>query len=322
MAFSEGTVIREHRGAFAVEVSDGVVLCTLRSKLRKTLIYPTSTGRRQIVESVGRLDVIAPVVVGDRVRIDRFSDGAGAIEEVLPRRSKLSRLAPGRRLMEQVIIANADQIVLVVSAREPPPNLRFLDRLLVSAEAGNLTSIICINKMDLWTADMPDIRSIYEPVGYQVLGVSAHTGQGVETLGAVLKDKISAIAGPSGVGKTSLLNYLQPGLGLKVREVSQATGKGRHTTSYLAAHKLDQGGLVIDTPGVREFALWKLRPDELPGLFPEMRPWLDTCRFHNCTHLSEPGCAIKQAVQDGQVAPERYASFAALRQETVVPSPY
>ena len=322
MAFSEGTVVREHRGAFAVEVTDGVVLCTLRSKLRKTLIYPTSSGRRQIVESVGRLDVIAPVVVGDRVRIDRFPDGAGAIEEVLPRRSKLSRLAPGRRLMEQVIIANADQIVLVVSAKEPPPNLRFLDRLLVSAEAGNLTSIICINKMDLWTSAMPDIRSIYEPIGYQVLGVSARTGQGVETLGEVLKDKISAIAGPSGVGKTSLLNYLQPGLGLKVREVSQATGKGRHTTSYLAAHKLDRGGLVIDTPGVREFALWKLLPYELPEMFPEMRPFLDTCRFHNCTHLSEPGCAIKQAVLKGQIAPERYASFAALLQETVVPSPY
>ena len=322
MAFSEGTVVREHRGAFAVEVTDGVVLCTLRSKLRKTLIYPTGSGRRQVVEAVGRLDVIAPVVVGDRVRIDRFPDGAGAIEEVLPRRSKLSRLAPGRRMMEQVIIANADQIVLVVSAKDPSPNLRFLDRLLVSAEAGNLTSIICINKMDLWTPSMSDIRSIYEPVGYQVLGVSAHTGQGVETLGEVLKDKISAIAGPSGVGKTSLLNYLQPGLGLKVREVSQATGKGRHTTSYLAAHKLDRGGLVIDTPGVREFALWKLLPYELPEMFPEMRPLLNTCRFHNCTHISEPGCAIKQAVLRGQITPERYASFAALLQETVVPSPY
>jgi ribosome biogenesis GTPase len=315
MVLDEGIVIREHRGAYEVETPRGEVLCALRSKLRKALIYPESENRRHTVETVNRIEAVAPVVVGDRVRIERFPDATGVIEEVFPRRSKLSRAAPGRRGVEQVIIANADQLVLVFAVRNPAPHLRLLDRLLIAAEAGGLTPLVCLNKMDLWTPDLPDIRSLYERIGYRVLPTSAYTGQGVEALGEVLKDRLSAIAGPSGAGKTSLLNALQPGLGLKVREISQATGKGRHTTTYLAAHKLDRGGMVIDTPGIREFSLWKLSPGELPDLFPEMRPYAKTCRFHNCTHMREPDCGIRQAVTEGVIAPERYDSFAILRKE-------
>lgn len=322
MASDEGMVIREHRGAFEVETADGAVSCTLRSKLHKTLVYPESQNRRQTVENVGRIDMVAPVVIGDLVRLKRFPDGTGVIEEVMPRKSKLSRLSPGHRPVEQVIIANADQIVLVFAIRDPTPHLRFLDRLLIAAEAGNLAPVICLNKTDLRTPDLPDIGPMYEQAGYRVLSTSAYTGQGIEALQETLKHRISAVAGPSGAGKTSLLNRIQPGLGLKVREVSQATGRGRHTTSYLAMHKLDQGGMVIDTPGLREFGLWKPSLDHLPEMFPEMRAVLDGCRFHNCTHLHEPGCGVRQAVADGGIAQERYDSFVALYEEVKVKPVY
>jgi ribosome biogenesis GTPase len=312
---NEGVVIREHRGAFEVETDQGTVLCTLRSRLRKNLVYPESENRRRSVEAIQAIEATSPVAIGDRVRIVRFPDGTGAIEETLPRRSWLSRSAPGRRMVEQVIAANLDQLLIVFAVRRPEPHLRLLDRLLVAAEMGNITPVICLNKMDLWTPDLPDIHSIYTDAGYMVINASAHTGQGVDELRALLTHRFSAIAGPSGVGKTSLLNRIQPDLGLRIKEVSETTGRGRHTTSYLAAHRLDGGGMVIDTPGVREFALWRCPSESLPEMFPEMRPWMNACRFTNCAHVHEPDCRIKEKVDDGTINRERYESYVALRDE-------
>ena len=315
MPDDEGIVVRGHRGSFEVETENGSVLCALRSKLKKTLVYPESDNRYRSVEAVESIGAISPVAIGDRVRIVRSLDDTGAIEEVLPRHTKLSRAAPGRRVVEQVIIANADQLVVVFSVKNPSPHLRLMDRLLIAAEMGGLKPVICLNKMDLWTEDMPDINALYAGIGYRVISTSATAGEGIDELAKVLRDHLSAIAGPSGVGKTTLLNCIQPGLGLKVREVSQSTGKGRHTTSYLAAHKLDQGGMVIDTPGIREFSLWEIEPDDLPGWFPEMEPYLNGCKYQDCAHVHEPHCAVKEAVDDGTISQERYASYVQLRGE-------
>lgn len=316
MAVAEGIVIREHRGAYDVETDRGVITCAIRSRLRKCLVYPESENRRPSVEMVTRTETATPVAVGDRVRIELAPDGTGVIEAVLPRRTKLSRSAPGRRALEQVIIANADQLVVMFAVRDPDPHLRLLDRFLIAAEVGELMPVICLNKMDLFRPDLPDIATLYARAGYRVIKTSARSGQGMEHLREALRDRLSVIAGPSGVGKTSLLNRLQPGLGLKVQEVRQSTGKGRHTTSYLALYKLDHGGMVIDTPGLREFGLWDISQHELPALFPEMRPYLGQCKFtRNCSHVHEPGCAIKDAVASGAIAIERYESYTQLRKD-------
>lgn len=315
MNTTEGIVIREHRGVFDVETGHGIFACALRSRMKKALIYPERDNQHHSVEQVGRIATVNPVAIGDRVRFVEDQGETGAIEEVLPRRSKLSRLAPGKRRMEQIMIANADYLVVVFSVRDPNPNLQLLDRLLVAAEAGNLAPVVCLNKIDLAEDGDPDLAGIYERCGYRVIPASAVTGKGVDLLRATLRNRISAIAGPSGAGKTSLLNAMQPGLGLRVREVNRTTGRGRHTTTYLAAHKLDAGGLVIDSPGIREFSLWDVSPRELPELFPEMRGHLSGCRFHDCTHVHEPDCTLRDALSAGAVSRERYESYVALRNE-------
>ena len=298
-----------------METRHGVFACALRSRLKKSLIYPERDNQHHSVEKVGRNSTVNPVAIGDRVRVVEDQGETGAIEEVLPRISKLSRLAPGRRPVEQIMLANADDLVVVFSVRDPLPNLQLLDRLLVAAEAGNLAPVVCLNKIDLPYDDCPDIAGIYERCGYRVIPTSSVTLHGVDVLKTTLRNRISAIAGPSGAGKTSLLNALQPGLGLRVREVNRTTGRGRHTTSYLAAHKLEVGGLVIDSPGIREFSLWEVSPRELPELFPEMRDHLTGCRFHDCTHVHEPDCIVRNALSAGAVSRERYDSYVALRNE-------
>ncbi len=315
MDTTEGIVIREHRGVFDVETSQGIIACALRSRMKKALIYPERDNQHHSVEQVGRIATVNPVAIGDRVRVVEDQGETGAIEEVLPRRSKLSRLAPGRRQVEQIMIANADYLVVVFAVRDPLPNLQLLDRLLVAAEAGNLAPVVCLNKMDLPNDEGPDIPGIYERCGYRVILTSAVTLLGVDILKATMRNRISAIAGPSGAGKTSLLNAVQPGLGLRVREVNRTTGRGRHTTTYLAAHKLDAGGLVIDSPGIREFSLWDVSPRELPEMFPDMRDHLTGCRFHDCTHVHEPECTVRNALAAGSVSRERYDSYVALRNE-------
>jgi ribosome biogenesis GTPase len=247
--------------------------------------------------------------------------GHGIITEVLPRRSRLSRPlpVPGQRVFEQVIVANADQVLPMFSAASPTPKWGLLDRYLVTAEAAGLPSRIIITKMDL--ADKNDSLEmsldIYRRIGYPIHLVCSSTGEGLEELKQALRGRMSVLIGKSGVGKTSLLNVLQPDLGLHVNKVSQGDlGKGRHTTSHLQMFELDFGGTLVDTPGMREFGLWNIASEELACYFPEMARYVGQCKFGlSCGHDREAGCAIRKAVMAGQVSPYRYQSYMRLRGE-------
>lgn len=251
--------------------------------------------------------------VGDRVLIRPSDDGPAMIEKVLKRDRVLSRQAPGQE-REQVLIANPDQAVFVFSCRDPEPNRRMLDRMLVAAERDNLPALICVNKADL---DLDGLCrgefEIYEGLGYPVHITSAKTGSGIDELRQQLKDRISVFAGPSGVGKSSLLNAIESGLGLRTGEVREQTRKGKHTTVSPKLVPLEFGGYVADTPGVKAFALWDIEPEELDAYFPEISERVADCQFNDCSHLHEPGCAVREAVEAGEIDEGRYDSYMRIR---------
>lgn len=318
-----GVVFRKTLGHYTVHTDGREIDCTLSSLLHKQLIFPTAdpTSLRHAVQEVREIDHVDPVAIGDRVRLVDAGDGRGMITEILPRSSKLSRPAPvpGQRVFEQVIVSNADLILPVFSAANPTPKWGLLDRYLVSAEAAGLPALIVINKLDLAWKN-PELEAdieIYRRIGYPVLLVSAVTGEGIEELKQRLQSKLSVFVGKSGVGKTSLLNAIQPGLGLRVKAVSNGeVGKGRHTTTHLEMFELGFGGAVADTPGMREFGLWNIAAEELADLFPEMAEYVGQCKFGlSCHHDREPGCAIRKAVMAGEISPYRYQSYMRLREE-------
>ncbi len=301
MSEYEGMVIKAHGGFYYVQTDDRLLTCRVRGTLK---------------QAPWESDLMA---VGDRVRVALDEQGKGVIEEILPRRTALSRQAPlpkGKRPIgwterEQVLVANLDQAVFVFAVREPEPNRRMLDRFLAAAGQAEIDALICVNKIDLLDDDEAacQIFGLYEEIGYPVLYASALTGQGVDTLREWLRGKLSVLAGPSGAGKTSLLNAVQPGLGLKVREISLAVGKGRHTTNVPELVALEIGGYVADTPGLRSFALWDVVPEELEGLYPEIARFAPDCRYPGCSHLHEPDCAVQAAVERGEVHAARYESY-------------
>ena len=308
----DGLVIKAQSGFFTVHTDAGDIVCQIRGRLKKK-----------------RLDT-SLVALGDRVHISRAEDGSGMIEEVAERERSLARLSPSARgrgsrrwdrdgylsEREQVIIANPDQVVFVLACAQPAPRLRMLDRLLVGAEYQRIPAVVCANKVDLvGRREAEALFRIYGEIGYPVLHTSAETGEGVDALRAVLRGKTSALIGPSGVGKTSLLNAMQPGLGLRVREVSQATTKGRHTTVASQLVSLEVGGWVADTPGLRALAFFEMDPEEVDAYFPDIAPFVTDCRFSDCTHEVEPGCAVIAAVEEGLVSEHRYESYVRLREE-------
>jgi ribosome biogenesis GTPase len=273
------------------------------------------------VQAVREIDHVDPVAIGDHVRYLDAGEGRGMITDILPRRSKLSRPmpVPGQRVFEQVIVSNADQVVPVFAVANPTPKWGLLDRYLVSAEASKLPSLIVITKLDLAEKNCrleTDIE-IYRRIGYPVQLDSSVTGEGLEELKQALHGLLSVLVGKSGVGKTSLLNAIQPGLGLRVKAVGQGdVGKGRHATSYLQMFELDFGGTLVDTPGMREFGLWEVASEELAHFFPEMASYLGQCKFGmSCRHDHEPDCAIRKAVMAGDISPYRYQSYMNLREE-------
>lgn len=298
MTLLRGTVLRSQSGFYTVQTDEGVCICRVRGALKRKL---------------GRNDQIT---VGDRVQIQPLSDGTGVIQELEPRRSELARLEPTPRgRFRQVLLANADQIVLVFACAHPAPHLRMLDRFLVICEKQGIPPLIVANKIDLVSFQQAEeFFGLYQKLGYPVLYTSAKTGQGVSDLRERLKDRISGLVGPSGVGKTSLLNVIQPELGLEVGSVSSVTSKGRHTTVVRSLFPLACGGYVVDMPGLRSLALWDTQPEELDGYFPELRQLVAHCQFSDCTHSpEEPGCAVRAAVAEGKIDPRRYDSYLRLR---------
>jgi len=293
----EGLVVRAQSGFLTVATDAGEVICRLRGRLKQ-----------------GQVDGDL-VAVGDRVTIIPDEDGTGMIDAVHEREHAISRVRTGiKRDYRQILLANPDQIVIVFACAQPEPHLRMLDRFLVIAEKQAIDALIVANKIDLVSREEAEaIFGVYEALGYPLLYTSAHTGQGVDDLRSRLQGKISALAGPSGVGKSSLLNRVQPELGLHVRTVSEATSKGRHTTHVRELFPLEFGGYVADTPGIRSLALWDTEPEELDAYFVEMRDRVSDCQFNDCTHSHEPGCAIRAAVEAGEISPERYQSYLRLR---------
>jgi ribosome biogenesis GTPase len=319
-----GTVVRAISGIYDVRPDPpaeiAVYRCVLRDRLRKDLVRSESHGRPQRVLAVRRLGVVEPVVAGDRVVLrpepaSGTTVPAGVIEEVLPRRRVLARRAvtTGAVPVGQTMLANLDRVVIVFAVATPDPNLGLVDRLLVSCESAELPVLLCLNKIDLGiSADLARDLAVYKRAGYRVLRVSARTGQGLDALRAAVQDKTSAFVGRSGAGKTTLLNTLEPGLGLRVGEVSRSTGKGKHTTRYSQLIPLAGGGFLADTPGLRQLALWEVSDDELDTFFPEFRPYLGQCRFGNCAHVDDDGCAVVEAVERGAVDVRRYHSYVKL----------
>lgn len=267
------------------------------------------------------LDETNPVAVGDRVTVRTEADGTGLITAIHPRRNQLARRAAGRRVgREHVIVANVDAAWIVQAAFLPKFNAGFVDRSLVMAEAYHLDAGLVINKADLLDGQpraqeaLAFWQGLYEGLGYPVLLTSALDGTGIAALREALAGKTSVVTGPSGVGKSSLLNAVDPALDIRTGEVSERTQKGRHTTTFATLHALslpsvEGGGYVVDTPGIREFGIWDMTPAELSGYFVEMRPFIGHCRFPNCTHDHEPGCAVGVAVDEGAVSEERYGSY-------------
>jgi len=280
-----------------VQTDDGILVCKLRGRLKQ--------GSKE-----GDL-----AAIGDRVLVSRIGDGQGSIEAIEPRQRMISRLAPiPRGEYEQIIIANPDQIVFVFSCAEPPPRMRMLDRFLIIAEEQSVPALIVVNKTDLVPRKFAqELFGHYADIGYSLIYSSVPKEEGLSQLKENLSSKISALAGPSGAGKSSLLNAIQPGLGLTIQKVSQATGKGKHTTVASELFPLEGGGYVADTPGLKSLALWDIEPEELDGYFPEISPLVAQCQFSDCTHMHEPGCAVIEAVENGEIHPQRYDSYLRLR---------
>ncbi|HEX9596039.1 MAG TPA: ribosome small subunit-dependent GTPase A [Anaerolineales bacterium] len=292
-----GLVIRSQSGFYAVETDRGLVLARLRGRLKQ--------GR-------AKGDLVAP---GDRVEVSMTEGDEPMIEAIQPRKRALVRRDPRPQgLYEQVIVANPDQAIFVFACADPAPKLRMLDRFLVIAEAQGIPAVVVANKVDLVGLDEAGtVFGHYRDLGYGLLYTSAKDGQGVDALRATLQGKLSVLAGPSGTGKSSLMNIVQPSLDLRVGDVQQGSGKGKHTTVERQLSKLEGGGYVADTPGLKALALWNVQPEELDGYFPEMRDLIAGCQFRDCAHLQEPGCAVRAAVEAGKIHASRYASYQLLR---------
>jgi ribosome biogenesis GTPase / thiamine phosphate phosphatase len=290
-------VVRGYGKYYDVLTPQGQILCTVRGNVKRE--------RRKT----------DPVAVGDRVEVTFLDDGEGIIESVAPRKRSLSRQARGRTDVEQVILANPDQLIAVFAVAEPEPHPRMLDRFLLIAERAELDSVICVNKIDLdSTGELRRIFDPYRQAGYPVVYCSVETGEGIDELREHLRGKISVLAGPSGVGKSSLLNRIEPTLDIRVGEISDATGKGRHTTTATTIIPLSADTYIADTPGIRQLGLWGVDLESLDRYFPEFRPWLDQCYYKDCTHINEPDCAVLEALEAGKISPERYESDRLLRE--------
>jgi ribosome biogenesis GTPase len=319
-----GIVVAISKGFAEVRVGERTFLCTMRGKLRRR-VRPAAPARRQspsVRGSSGRAvwqrSATAPadeappprVTPGDLVRMRPLGDTDGVIEELLPRRSELARSA-GEAGGAQVMLANLDHAILVFAVREPTPHFGMLDRYLALCERAGIAVTIVLNKIDLQlTPEIEQACAMYEGLGYPVLRTSVVTGEHVAELGARVVGRLSLLTGPSGVGKSSLINALLPGAALRTSDVSDATGKGRHTTTGARLLALPGGGWLADSAGIRELALWNVPADELAQCFVELRDRADDCLYEDCAHsVRDEGCALRAALAEGAITLERFASF-------------
>jgi len=282
----KGTIVKGIGGFYYVKTPEGLIECRARGRFRKGGESP---------------------MVGDLVRITLTEEDRtkGSVDEILPRKNAFIRPP----------VANIDQLVVTISVKNPESSLLMADQLTVTAEAAGVLPVICINKQDLDEKRASDIKRIYETTGYTVIMTSAKEETGLDALKAVLKDKITALAGNSGVGKSSLINRLSAEFSLETGSVSDKTQRGRHTTRHTELLELPFGGFVFDTPGFSSYATEGMTAAELANLFPEIKRVEEPCRFVGCAHIAEPDCAVKAALSEGKIAPERYESYQALYQE-------
>ncbi|MGR3295724.1 MAG: ribosome small subunit-dependent GTPase A [Candidatus Bathyanammoxibius sp.] len=288
-------------GPWSQVESDGLnYRCSLRKKVKIAVDRQTS-----------------PVVVGDTVQFIETSPGEGVIEGILERRTKLSRLASWAPGKEHVVVANMDQVLVVVATKDPPLKTRLIDRYIIAATNGGLRVALCVNKIDLVDeGDMSWVKDMYGPLGYPVLFTSAVKGIGIDELASVLKDRKTVLAGQSGVGKSSLINRIQPGLGLRIQDIRKAARKGKHTTSWVTLLGIDIGGYVVDTPGIRELGLWDIGKQDVAEFFGDIWEIGKDCHFSMCSHTHEPRCAVKAAVEQGALDKLRYESYLRILEST------
>jgi ribosome biogenesis GTPase len=294
----QGLVIKSTGSWYEVQTDEGrSIKCRIKGKFR-TLDFKTTN----------------PVAVGDRVTIEPEPDqDTGLITDLEPRKNYIIRKSVNLSKQAQIIAANLDQAFLIVTLASPRTSLGFIDRFLVTAEAYDIPAKLIFNKLDLFSAEgldiLEDYQSIYEQAGYPCYSVSALKATNLDQIKELLKDKVTLVSGHSGVGKSTLINALLPGHELKTGEISDWSDKGKHTTTFAEMFRLPFGGYLIDTPGIRELGVFDIEKQELGRLFPEIRKLMGNCRFHNCRHINEPGCAVIDAIEAGKLEPSRYDSY-------------
>jgi len=294
----QGLVIKSTGSWYQVHAEDGEIYdCRIKGKFRIKGIQTTN-----------------PLAVGDQVDFElEPNSGNGVIDKLHERKNYIIRKSINLSKQAQIIAANMDQAFLVVTLASPRTSMGFIDRFLATAEAYGIPAVLIFNKLDLFNDAgleiLEDYKAIYENIGYPCYTVSALEGTNIHIIEDLLKDKTTLFSGHSGVGKSSLINALMPDLDNKTGEVSEASDKGQHTTTFAEMHELPFGGYLIDTPGIRELGIFDIRPEELGHYFVEMRALLNQCKFHNCRHVNEPGCAVIKAVEEGEIELSRYESY-------------
>jgi ribosome biogenesis GTPase len=328
-AILTGVVLNGAHGIYDVHTDNGVLRCTLRGKLKKAFAQaqtaksiqkarprfdkPQKTARLNERRDTGNSPLPDRLSVGDYVRLRQLDSTNGLIEEILPRQSALVRKDAGsteKKNTQQTLLANLDQVAIVLATAQPEPHFGFLDRYLAICESAQLRALICFNKVDLPHAiRVEEAADLYRHLGYPLVWTSTHTQNGLEELREHLKNHTTLFTGPSGVGKSSLVNALEPGMGIRTSTISDATGKGRHTTTGSQLYPFTGGGWLADSAGIRALAAWNIAAEELAWCFVEFRPYLSECLYSDCTHIDEEGCAILQAVEDHVIDEHRYRSY-------------
>lgn len=298
-----GTVIKSTGSWYVVRLDAGETLeCRIRGKFRMEGIRTTN-----------------PVAVGDVVEVEESADGY-VIAGITPRKNYIIRKSTNLSKEAHILASNVDQALLVVTVNHPVTSTVFIDRFLASAEAYNIPVTLVFNKLDLYDEEdramLGGLSSIYGKIGYPCLAVSTLTGENIPAVGELLRDKVSVLSGLSGVGKSSLINRIEPGLKLKTAMISDAHDSGKHTTTFAEMFPLSGGGFIIDTPGIRSFGTIDMKKEEISHYFPEIFARAEACRFYNCTHVHEPGCAVLEAVERDEISESRYASYLSMLEES------